>query len=1435
MDTTPKAAGPLLSRTVRLPLILALVAGLVLNLMPLSVARAAGNDSLGSASSITPPLMNDSTDTTSFTSEAGEFGTCGSFAANNHSAWYQYTPASNGWLTVDTFGSGYDTVLEIFTGASPSFGSLTSVACNDDATGGVRESESTIQVTTGTNYFIVARDYNSGSGGSLNFSASFSTQRQIYVNKITGNDANTGSTALPVKTIQRGVDLVPPGGVVNITAAGTYAESVTINKALTFNVPAGAVTASNFTLQSGAAITLSGAGTITAPNVAVQANAKVQDGVALVSALGTVNVGAGTFSENVTIGKSLTLQSSVGATLHPASGAAVTVSAGATTLIGFNITSASGVTTSGGATVNAARNWWNSASGPTAASNPGGTGSSAGANVSFRPWCTVANPTCNATGGLATKLVFTTQPTNSSVGQVIAPAPVVTAQDALGNADTSFNGFITVAITAGTGTPGATLGGTTTIQVTNGLGFASFSDLSIDKAGLNYRLTATASSLTSATSALFNIGKGNQTITFNALGNKVYGDPPFGVSASATSGLTVVFSSDTPGVCTVSGTTVTIVAPGTCTIRAKQGGNVDWNPAPDVTQSFTVAKASQTITFNALADRRLDQSPLTVSASASSGLTVSFSAAGQCHLSGATTVVLDAIGTCTITASQPGDANWAAAPDVIRSFNITMGDQTITFDPLADRRLDQSPFTLGATASSQLAVQYSAVGQCSVTGSTVTLISVGTCTITASQPGDGNWNAAADVVRSFNITKGDQTITFNALGNKVYGDPPFGVSASASSGLVVSFSSDTPGVCTVSGTTVTIVVPGTCTIRASQGGNADWNAAPDVTQSFTVAKASQTITFGALGNKVYGDPPFGVSASATSGLTVTFSSDTPSVCTVSGTVVSIVGAGTCTIRASQAGDTYWAAAPDVTRSFTVARASATVTLVAASLSATYDGTQHAASATTTPSGLAVQFTYTGTGGTVYPTSSTPPINAGTYTVNASIADPNYQGSTSGTLTISRANGTITLVPASLSATYDGAQHAATATTTPSGLVVRFTYTGTGGTVYPTSSNPPINAGSYTVNATFADPNYQGSASGTLVIAKANQTITFNALANKVYGDPPFAVSARSSSRLAVVLSASGNCMVGQSGGQWMVTITGAGSCTITASQPGNANYNAATPVSRSFTIAKADQTIDFAWLADRALVNSPFTVSASASSGLTVTLTAAGQCTVSGMTVNLTSLGSCTLTASQPGNANYNAATPVVRKFAIVNSFKVFLPVMMIFPKPDLVGSFSLSPNSLAPNQPVTVTVIITNQGDIAASQFWVDFYINPSTPPTDTNQPWNKRCGLTPCYGIAWYITGTLAPGQSMILTSTPDSYFGPNTRWKGKFAEGTSDLYLYVDSWNPGVATGAVEEGDEANNRAEYHLPASSSIGAAPSGDRARADRLPYPDDLPPRPRQP
>jgi autotransporter-associated beta strand protein len=141
--------------------------------------------------------------------------------------------------------------------------------------------------------------------------------------------------------------------------------------------------------------------------------------------------------------------------------------------------------------------------------------------------------------------------------------------------------------------------------------------------------------------------------------------------------------------------------------------------------------------------------------------------------------------------------------------------------------------------------------------------------------------------------------------------------------------------------------------------------------------------------------------------------------------------------------------------------SATVTL--GDLSHTYTGGAKAATYSTTPTGLTVALTYNG--------SATEPINAGSYITRAAVVDPYYAGLTMGTLVIAKATATVTL--GSLNQHYDGNPKPATATTTPSGLAVNFTYDGNG--------TAPSAMGSYAVVATVNDPNYTGSASGTLVI------------------------------------------------------------------------------------------------------------------------------------------------------------------------------------------------------------------------------------------------------------------------------------------------------------------------------------------------------------------
>jgi hypothetical protein len=406
--------------------------------------------------------------------------------------------------------------------------------------------------------------------------------------------------------------------------------------------------------------------------------------------------------------------------------------------------------------------------------------------------------------------------------------------------------------------------------------------------------------------------KAYQTISFGAVAGKTLGEPDFTVSATASSGLPVTFSAS--GNCTVAGSTVHLTGVGSCTVTAFQSGDSTRANAPDVSQTFAIAKGSQTIAFGALPDKTVVDADFGLDATASTGLTVSFAASGNCTVSGST-VHLIGVGSCTVTASQAGDSNYNAAPVVSQTFSITKANQAIVFAALGAKTFGDADFAVSATASSGLAVSFVVSGACTLSGTSVHLTGAGSCAVTASQAGDATYKAATDVPQTFSITKANQSIVFAALGAKTFGEANFAVSATASSGLAVSLV--VSGSCTLSGTSVHLTGAGSCTVTASQAGDANYNAAADLPQTFTIAKASQTITFGALANKTYGAANFGVSATASAGLAVSFGASGP--CTVSGSIVHVTGAGSCMVTASQPGDANYAAAPSVSQTFSIAR------------------------------------------------------------------------------------------------------------------------------------------------------------------------------------------------------------------------------------------------------------------------------------------------------------------------------------------------------------------------------------------------------------------------------------------------------------------------------------------------------------------------------------
>jgi hypothetical protein len=412
-----------------------------------------------------------------------------------------------------------------------------------------------------------------------------------------------------------------------------------------------------------------------------------------------------------------------------------------------------------------------------------------------------------------------------------------------------------------------------------------------------------------------------QIIAFPAIPSTSFSAGTVTLTATASSGLAVTYTSATPAVCSVSGSTVSLLAVGNCGIVAHQAGNTFYLAAPAVGRNFTITGATQTINFPNPGDQTYG-TPLTLVATATSGLPVSFKAATPaiCSVSGTTATMINS-GVCTIQATQAGSSTWIAATPVLQSFTVHHELQTLNFPAIPTQLLSTGTVALSASASSGLPVTFASSTStvCTVSGTTATLLAGGTCTITATQAGNGGWAPIAQP-RSFTVQLSSQTISFSPLSDLTLGvgTGTETLTASATSGLPVSLASTTPATCTVSGTTVTAISSGGCTVQATQPGNSNWLAAPPVSQSFTVHHEAQTVTFAVIPTQsLSGDAgTLALSATASSGLAVTFSSSTPAVCTVSGNTATLLTTGTCSILATQAGNGVYSAAAQP-RSFTI--------------------------------------------------------------------------------------------------------------------------------------------------------------------------------------------------------------------------------------------------------------------------------------------------------------------------------------------------------------------------------------------------------------------------------------------------------------------------------------------------------------------------------------
>jgi hypothetical protein len=777
-----------------------------------------------------------------------------------------------------------------------------------------------------------------------------------------------------------------------------------------------------------------------------------------------------------------------------------------------------------------------------------------------------------------------------------------------------------------------------------------------------------------------NFVKQDQTITLSFLQdlNRVSANQFYSLSTTGgNSGNPVVLTAS--GSCSITSLgffNLSTTARGQCIISANQAGNARFNEAPEVQQIITVRGFEQFINFfdppdiaDFVADEQVDLSRF-VTSPFSTNIVLS-TTSSSCTVSGSVATVISP-GTCTIDANSPAFGQYEAASQVSQSFeigpadpNFVKQDQTITFtSPPPESGLVQSSYTPFAIGGASLnPVEISANGSCFVSsGQTVQFDRPGQCIITANQAGNARFNPAPEVRQVVTVTGLPQQIFFQFLPDipSFVQDQQIELQGRFFAPAPVVFST-TSTACSVSGTVVTVKSPGLCTIDANAPAFAIYEAAEQASRSFTIGQIPQNITdFVAPETQTFAEGAT-LTLSATggeSGNPVVFASDTPEVCTVTDTTVALVGAGSCSINATQAGNDLYLEALPVTASFEIIPASQTITNFAELATQTFvPGASLTLSATGGASGNPVVFASNTTDVCAVAGATVTVLNAGSCSITASqTGSGNYLEAAAVTQSfqINPAQQSITNFAVPATQTFaPGATLALTATGGASGNPVVFASDTTDICTVAGTTVTIVGAGTCSVTANQAgSANYLAAAAvnESFTINPAAQSISFTSIppAEATIGVGSYILAATGGASgnavvFSVVEASAGVCAIADN----IVTFTGAGNCTLNANQAGTANYTAAPQVQQSFSVVKRLQSITFTSTppTNAAINGNTYTVAATASSGLPVTYsidaTSAAVCSIAGSTVSFIGEGTCIINANQAGDALYAAAQQV--------------------------------------------------------------------------------------------------------------------------------------------------------------------------------------------------
>jgi hypothetical protein len=522
-------------------------------------------------------------------------------------------------------------------------------------------------------------------------------------------------------------------------------------------------------------------------------------------------------------------------------------------------------------------------------------------------------------------------------------------------------------------------------------------------------------------------------------------------------------------------------------------------------------------------------------------------------------------GTYTVVASFAGSDDYAAEDSAPTTFSISAATPTVTATDAGGvfngtsytatpsvAGLDGTPVASleGVTPTLDYYVGSTATGTPTSTAPT----DAGTYTVVASFAGSDDYAAEDSAPTTFSITTTTPTVTVTDAGG-VYNGTGYAATplvTGIDANPVASLESVTPTLAYYAGSTVTgtpsSTAPtdvGTYTVVASFAGSDDYAAADSAPTTFSITAATPTVTVtdagGVYNGSTYDATPLVAGADANpvaslEGVTPTLAYYSGSTATGTPLVSAPTDAGTYTVVASFAGSDDYVAADSDPTTFAIAPAPETISL--STLTQTYDGSAKSATATTTPDDISTTIVYHQNGHLV-----ASPTEAGSYAVFAFVNDPNYSGSIHGTLVIQPANVTSAIVSLSnLTQTYNGSSKSVVVTTTPSGLTTTTTYSQN---VQPVSA--PTNAGTYDVSVAVNNPDYTGSATGTLTITPASLGITLGDLTQTYDGTAKLATASTTPNGVATTITYS-------QGGNVVATPINAGTYDVSAASA-DPNYS----------------------------------------------------------------------------------------------------------------------------------------------------------------------------------------------------------------------------------------------------------------------------------------